>query len=280
MGSPTLRVGRLALYLAWTLPPDAGAGGGPGLAPPWTVTLPRFYHRWCCRILGFGCARSAADAASARCCSPPITSPMLDITVLGSLIPGSFIAKSRGRRLAAFRLARQAAAHGLCRPPGAQHRAAARRDRRAARRRRRADPVSRRHQRRRQSRAAVQERVVQRRSTATSATAPVAVQPVSIAYTRLDGMPIGRLYRPFFAWYGDDRSGAASVEHARSRHRRGRGRVSPADVSRRFCVAQGARRILPCADRRRARRRPCRPAAADAEPPPAAASPIAGAAAR
>jgi 1-acyl-sn-glycerol-3-phosphate acyltransferase len=31
---------------------------------------------------------------------------------------------------------------------------------------------------------------------------PVVVQPVSIAYTRLDGMPIGRLCRPLFAWYG------------------------------------------------------------------------------
>jgi 1-acyl-sn-glycerol-3-phosphate acyltransferase len=30
----------------------------------------------------------------------------------------------------------------------------------------------------------------------------VVIQPVSLAYTRLDGMPIGRLYRPFFAWYG------------------------------------------------------------------------------
>jgi 1-acyl-sn-glycerol-3-phosphate acyltransferase len=28
------------------------------------------------------------------------------------------------------------------------------------------------------------------------------VQPVSIAYTRLDGMPLGRGLRPFFAWYG------------------------------------------------------------------------------
>lgn len=30
----------------------------------------------------------------------------------------------------------------------------------------------------------------------------VTVQPVSIAYTRLDGMPLGRGLRPFFAWYG------------------------------------------------------------------------------
>ncbi|MCW5772241.1 MAG: 1-acyl-sn-glycerol-3-phosphate acyltransferase, partial [Rhodospirillaceae bacterium] len=32
---------------------------------------------------------------------------------------------------------------------------------------------------------------------------PVKVQPVSIAYTRLDGIPMGRHFRPFFAWYGD-----------------------------------------------------------------------------
>ncbi len=31
----------------------------------------------------------------------------------------------------------------------------------------------------------------------------VEVQPISIAYTRFDGMPMGRLLRPFYAWYGD-----------------------------------------------------------------------------
>ncbi len=29
------------------------------------------------------------------------------------------------------------------------------------------------------------------------------VQPVSLAYTRLDGMPMGRSWRSFFSWYGD-----------------------------------------------------------------------------
>jgi len=29
------------------------------------------------------------------------------------------------------------------------------------------------------------------------------VQPVSIAYVRLHGLPMGRQFRPFFAWYGD-----------------------------------------------------------------------------
>jgi len=32
---------------------------------------------------------------------------------------------------------------------------------------------------------------------------PLVVQPVSIAYTHLDGIPLGRHLRPFFAWYGD-----------------------------------------------------------------------------
>jgi len=32
---------------------------------------------------------------------------------------------------------------------------------------------------------------------------PLTVQPVSIAYTRLDGMPMGRFWRPHFAWFGD-----------------------------------------------------------------------------
>lgn len=32
---------------------------------------------------------------------------------------------------------------------------------------------------------------------------PVRVQPVSVAYTRLDGLPVTRALRPFLAWYGD-----------------------------------------------------------------------------
>ncbi len=32
---------------------------------------------------------------------------------------------------------------------------------------------------------------------------PLVVQPISIAYTKLDHMPMGRRYRPEFAWYGD-----------------------------------------------------------------------------
>lgn len=32
---------------------------------------------------------------------------------------------------------------------------------------------------------------------------PIRVQPMSVAYTKLQGLPMNRDYRPFFAWYGD-----------------------------------------------------------------------------
>lgn len=34
-------------------------------------------------------------------------------------------------------------------------------------------------------------------------TGEIEVQPISIAYTRLDGIPLGRAFRPFYTWYGD-----------------------------------------------------------------------------
>jgi 1-acyl-sn-glycerol-3-phosphate acyltransferase len=32
---------------------------------------------------------------------------------------------------------------------------------------------------------------------------PLTIQPISLAYVRLNGMPIGRSLRPYLAWYGD-----------------------------------------------------------------------------
>ena len=32
---------------------------------------------------------------------------------------------------------------------------------------------------------------------------PITVQPVSVAYSGLDGLPMQRAFRPFYAWYGD-----------------------------------------------------------------------------
>jgi len=35
------------------------------------------------------------------------------------------------------------------------------------------------------------------------AAGPITVQPVSVTYTKLNGMPLGRHFMPFVAWYGD-----------------------------------------------------------------------------
>lgn len=40
-------------------------------------------------------------------------------------------------------------------------------------------------------------------STGRNRDARVRIQPVSVAYVRLHGLPMGRQFRPFFAWYGD-----------------------------------------------------------------------------
>ena len=69
---------------------------------------------------------------------------------------------------------------------------------------------------------------------------------------------------PVFRMVRRDRSGASYVGHGRPRHRRSGGRISSARLPLRLRVAQGARRLLSCADRRRDGRRALRSAAADA----------------
>jgi lyso-ornithine lipid O-acyltransferase len=201
MGSPTLRLTRLTLYFAWTalLMPVQLLGLALGLR--WTRTLPVFYHRWCCRILGFRvrvigtptCDRPALFVANHVSYS--------DITILGSLVAGSFVAKAEIADWPFFgwlaKLQRSVFVNRRIGSTVAQR-----------------DAVS--------IRLAAGDalilfpegtsgdgnRVLPFKSALFAAAQPLrglppaVVQPVSIAYTRLDGMPIGRLYRPLFAWYG------------------------------------------------------------------------------
>lgn len=201
MGSPALRLTRLALYFAWTVLLMPVQGFGLALRRRWARTLPVVYHRWCCRILGFQIRVIG---------TPTSTRPVLfaanhvsysDITVLGSVIAGSFIAKAEiaawpffgwlaklQRSVFVDRRMRSTAAHRdavtarlgdgdalILFPEGT---------------------------------SGDGNRVLPFKSALFAAAQPsedfppVLVQPVSIAYTRLDGMPIGRLYRPLFAWYG------------------------------------------------------------------------------
>ncbi len=125
MGSPTLRIARVALYLVWTLGLMPVQGVGLALRRPWSRTpagllsslvLP--HPRLRVRAIGAPTVARPVLFASNHVSYP-------DITVLGSLIAGSFVAKAEVARLAVVRLAGEIAAHGLCRPPGAQHRCSA-----------------------------------------------------------------------------------------------------------------------------------------------------------
>lgn len=197
-----LRITRLLLYLGLTFPlmpvQALFLATGSSLA----TALPRAYHRLCWRILGF-----RVDAKGRQSDRNPTLfvcnhASYLDITILGGLIRGSFIAKSEVSRWPLFgALARLQRTVFV--------------ERRAQRSAEQRDAVSRRL-------AAGEDlilfpegtsgdgnRVLPFKSALFGAaeivieSAPVAVQPVSIAYVRLNGIPMGRFFRPFFAWYGD-----------------------------------------------------------------------------
>jgi lyso-ornithine lipid O-acyltransferase len=200
LGSPTLRVWRLAVYLAWTAALMPVQAFGLLFSQPWVATFPRWYHRRCCRILGLR-VRAIGRAVSTR---PVLFASnhvsYLDITVLSSLLAASFIAKAEVRRWPLFgwlaRLQRSVFVDRRVRSTAQQR-----------------DSIA--------SRLAAKDalilfpegtsgdgnRILPFKSALFSAAGrpevdAVTVQPISIAYTRLDGLPIGRALRPLFAWYG------------------------------------------------------------------------------
>jgi lyso-ornithine lipid O-acyltransferase len=201
MGSVTLRITRLCLYLAWTASLMPVQAVGLAFRCRWSVTLPCLYHRQCCRLLGIR-VRSVGMPTRER---PALFASnhisYADITVLGSLIPGSFIAKAEVADWPFFgwlaKLQRTVFV-----------------DRRVRNAREQRDAVTRRLEAGDalilfpEATSSDGSRVLPFKSALFAAleskglAAPVVVQPVSIAYTRLDGIPLGRFCRPFFAWYG------------------------------------------------------------------------------
>jgi 1-acyl-sn-glycerol-3-phosphate acyltransferase len=201
MGRVTLGIARIALYLAWTASLMPVQAMGLVLRRPWSRTLPRFYHRRCCHILGFRVRPIGAPTSVRPVLFVANHVSYTDIAVLGSLICGSFIAKVEVARWPLFgRLAKLQRSVFV--------------DRRVRSTRVQRDAMT--------ARLAAGDalilfpegtsgdgsRVLPFKSALLGAAetrpeaGPIAVQPVSIAYTKLDGIPLGRLYRPFFAWYG------------------------------------------------------------------------------
>ena len=200
IGSTARRLWRLALYLAWTVPLMPVQAMGLLLRRPWVATFPRFYHRWCCRILGLRVRRIGQPAVARPALFAANHVSYLDITVFGSLIAGSFIAKSEVARWPLFgwlaKLQRSVFIDRRARSTVEQRDSIA--ERLAARDALILFP---------EGTSGDGNRVLPFKSALFSVadragTGPLTIQPVSIAYARLDGMPIGRALRPFFAWYG------------------------------------------------------------------------------
>jgi lyso-ornithine lipid O-acyltransferase len=201
MGSPSLRLARLALYLAWTVGLMPVQLIGLALRRRWTSRLPVFYHRWCCRILGFRIRVVGTPTAERPVLFAANHISYTDVTILGSVIPGSFIAKAEVADWPFFgwlaKLQRSVFVDRRVRSTATQRDAIS--DRLAAGDALILFP---------EGTSGDGNRVLPFKSALFGAAQmgkslpPVIVQPVSLAYTRLDGIPIGRLYRPFFAWYG------------------------------------------------------------------------------
>jgi lyso-ornithine lipid O-acyltransferase len=201
MGSTTLRLARIGLYLVWTLSLMPVQALGLALRRRWTRTLPTLYHRWCCRILGFHVRTIGAPTSRRPALFVSNHVSYADITILGALIAGSFIAKTEVAGWPLFgwlaKLQRTVFVDRRARTTPSQ------RDRITARLSGGdalilfAEGTS-----------SDGNRVLPFKSAlfsaagAMEAIAPIVIQPLSIAYTRLDGIPLGRLLRPYFAWYG------------------------------------------------------------------------------
>lgn len=200
LGSTSRRLSRFAVYLCWTIMLMPVQLLGLLLRQPWVATFPVFYHRICCRILGLRVRRVGRPVAARPVLFAANHVSYLDIEVLGSLIPGSFIAKNEVAGWPLFgwlaKLQRSVFVDRQVRTTKQQHDAIA--ERLAAMDALILFP---------EGTSGDGNRVLPFKSAlfgvAETGAAPLAVQPVSIAYTRLDGMPIGRRYRPLLAWYGD-----------------------------------------------------------------------------
>ncbi len=198
-GSVRVRLARAALYLAWTLPLMPVQAVGLLMRRPWISRLPVVYHRWCCRILGFRVRSIGTPAAERPILFVANHVSYCDIPILGSLIAGSFVAKSEiaGWPLFGWLAKLQRSVFV---------------DRRIGSTARQRDAIGERLSAGdavilfAEGTSSDGNRVLPLKSALLAAAsgedALIPVQPVSIAYTRLDGMPLGRALRPFIAWYG------------------------------------------------------------------------------
>lgn len=170
-------------------------------------TLPRFYHRVCCWLLDLHIEAHGSVSTARPTLFVCNHSSYLDVTVLGSLIDGSFVAKAEVASWPFFGFLAKL-----------QRTVFVKRQRHTTHEQR--DELSRRLEagdnlilfpegtsndgnRTLPFRSALFGVAERKGPDGRREALPLVIQPVSVAYVRLNGMPIGRSLRPCFAWYGD-----------------------------------------------------------------------------
>lgn len=207
LGSPFRPYLRLLVYgvLTFSLIPVQAIAVALGLRSL-SERIPLFFHRTCLPVLGIRVEQHGAISTHRPTLFVCNHSSYLDITVLGAFIPGCFVAKAEVARWPLFGLLAKLQRTVFV-------------DRRRNSTHRQADEIA--------ERLAAGDnlilfpegtsndgnRTLPFRSALLSVAEPgrngntpaagLAIQPVSIAYTRLNGMPLGHGLRPLVAWYGD-----------------------------------------------------------------------------
>ncbi|CAK0778885.1 Lyso-ornithine lipid O-acyltransferase [Azospirillaceae bacterium] len=203
MGSRSLGIVRLFVYLAWTMILVPLQFCAMKLRSPLKRRLPRLYHLVCVRIFGFRIEVHGKPSTIRPTLFVSNHSSYLDITVLGSVINGSFVAKAEVSQWPFFGfLANLQETVYVNRK--ARHDAARQRD----------DMRSRLNAGDNlilfpEGTSSDGNRTLPFKSALfavanmTNGEQPLTVQPVSITATHLDGVPLGWMWRALYAWYGD-----------------------------------------------------------------------------
>jgi 1-acyl-sn-glycerol-3-phosphate acyltransferase len=208
LGSPYRSAWRLGSYLIFAVSIASLQLLLLSLGARFAGVLPMIYHRVCCWLLDLHIeVRGTMSVARPTLFVCNHTS-YLDVSVLGSLIHGSFVAKAEVANWPFFGfLAKLKRTVFVDR----QRRAATHKQRDELMRRLDAgdnlilfpEGTSNDGNRTLPFRSALFGVAERRVVGGKREPLPLTIQPVSLAYVRLNGMPIGRSLRPYFAWYGD-----------------------------------------------------------------------------
>ena len=169
---------------------------------PLSRRIPLWYHRICCRLLGIRLEVFGRRSRTKPTLFIANHTSYLDIAIYGALIPGSFVAKSEVAKWPLFgqlaKLQRSVFVDRRVRTSHLQATALGRRleagDSMILFPEGTSDDGN---------------HILPFKSALLSVAEfrargePLTVQPVSLTYSRIDGVPIGRHLRPFYAWYGD-----------------------------------------------------------------------------